>query len=191
MRSHRPSLPRSPLLRRPAAVWAGDSQRHRSSASPGNDCRNPQLRSAAGDRFNPRRVIPISPLARRCERPCLATTSVTISRFTADRISFCQHILQRPDVQRPIGHDQLQPRRLFFQPAHIRNLKSAVTAASGAEGSVRESVPPTQFAGLRSRLLQHPEDSLFAKPCALHVRVPFRQALTYRWDACRGRGQPA
>jgi len=39
-----------------------------------------------GARLKLHRVISVSPQARRCDKPCLAITSATISRFTAGRI---------------------------------------------------------------------------------------------------------
>jgi len=49
------------------------------------------------------RVISISPQARRCDRPCVAITCATISRFTAGPRNrfFDRHVLQRPGCRVP------------------------------------------------------------------------------------------
>src|SRR6202034_3099579 len=86
------------------------------------------------------RVMPITPLARRCESSWLLISSTTICRFTAGRIRFCQYVSAGPKIHGLVGHDRLQPPVLFLelaQPAHFRHLQTAVLAAPGVERRVR------------------------------------------------------
>src|SRR5271156_4730785 len=104
---------------------------------------------------------------------------------------FCQHILQRPNIQRLVGHDRLQPPVLLFQlpqPAHLGDLQPAVPVPPGVKGRVRDPVPPAQPADLRSRLgfLKDTDNLLLAKPYSFHACLPFRQTLTHPWVSCRG-----
>jgi hypothetical protein len=89
------------------------------------------------------RVMPITPLARRCESSWLLISSTTICRFTAGRIRFCQYVSAGPKIHGLVGHDRLQPPVLFLelaQPAHFRHLQTAVLAAPGVERRVRDPV---------------------------------------------------
>jgi hypothetical protein len=56
----------------------GQPQRRRSSANSRSRCRNKRLRSSPGARRKARRVIPISPQARRCDILCVVITCATI-----------------------------------------------------------------------------------------------------------------
>jgi hypothetical protein len=88
-------------------------------------------------------VMPITPLARRCESSWLLISSTTICRFTAGRIRFCQYVSAGPKIHGLVGHDRLQPPVLFLelaQPAHFRHLQTAVLAAPGVERRVRDPV---------------------------------------------------
>jgi hypothetical protein len=103
-------------------------------------------------------------------------TSATICRFTAGRNRFCQHVLERPKIQRLVGHDRPQPPVVLLElPAQLRYLKTAVLTAPGAECCVRDPVPSAQLSDLPAGF------SLFHDRYRFMAVFPFRQTERQAW----------
>ncbi len=73
-------------------------------------------------------------------------TSATIFRFTWAGAVFCEHVLERPNIERLVSDDPFQPPILFLelaQPAHLGDFQSAVLVAP----EVGRSRPRSRGAG--------------------------------------------
>src|SRR2546427_4221943 len=140
---------------------------------------------------------------------CIASPSSRYSRYTLLWLTrhrsvpssglplFCQHHLQRVEVQRLLRHDVLQPSVLFLQLAQSPGLvhfQAPVLRLPVVERGVAEPHPAAEVFHRNSclRLLQHPDDLLFTKAAPFHGASPlvvlYPEKLSFGWTKFRGAG---
>src|SRR5713226_9751586 len=110
---------------------------------------------------------------------------------------FCQHHLQRVEVQRLLRHDLLQPPVLFLQltqPPGLVHFHAPVLRLPVVKRGITNADPAAEVfhwdSGLR--LFQHPDDLLFTKPAPFHDASPlvvlYPEKLSIGWTKFRGAG---
>src|SRR6266581_8662912 len=110
---------------------------------------------------------------------------------------FCQHHLQRIQVQRLLRHDPLQSSVLFLhltQPPSLVHFHSPVLRLPVVERGFTDTHPAAEVLHGNSglRFFQHPDDLLFTKAASFHGASPlaalYPEKLSFGWTKFRGAG---
>src|ERR1700756_4859491 len=90
---------------------------------------------------------------------------------------FYQYVLERPDVERLVRYDRLEPAVPFFQlpePPQLGYLEASVLIAPVVERRLGNAVAAAQLGRLGAcfRFLQDRDDLLFTESSLLHACLP-------------------